>query len=165
MITAVFPTFFGAVRVRCDTTAIWQVDLMAPGTEYTPPPEIPLIQKFHAWLNAYETRDFQPMDLPLHLEMVPAFSRRVLVSLADICPGRTLTYAELGRRLGLFHHARAIGQVMARNPWPLLLPCHRVVAAQGQGGFGPGPAMKRALLEHESGNRFFRELTIPGTSE
>jgi len=63
--------------------------------------------------------------------------------------GRTVTYGELARRAGRPGAARAVGQAMARNPVPILVPCHRVVAAAGLGGFGGGAALKRRLLALE----------------
>lgn len=74
-------------------------------------------------------------DLPLDLEGLPPFHRRVLELLRDTRPGERLSYGLLARRAGSPGAARAVGQAMAHNPLPLLIPCHRVVAAQGPGGF------------------------------
>lgn len=79
------------------------------------------------------------------------FGRRVLETLAREVPwGETVTYGELADMAGAPRAARAVGNVMAHNPVQLLIPCHRVVAANGLGGYGSaGLALKRALLEHE----------------
>jgi methylated-DNA-[protein]-cysteine S-methyltransferase len=79
------------------------------------------------------------------------FGRRVFETLAREVPwGETVTYGELGDMVGSPRAARAVGNVMAHNPVQILLPCHRVVALGGIGGYGPsGVALKRALLEHE----------------
>ncbi len=90
--------------------------------------------------------------VPLDLAGVPSFHRRVMQAARRIPYGRTLTYGELASRAGSPHAARAVGQAMARNPLPLVVPCHRVVAAGGGlGGFGGGLALKRRLLALERG--------------
>lgn len=79
------------------------------------------------------------------------FGRRVLETLTREVPwGETVTYRELADLAGAPRAARAVGNVMAHNPAQILLPCHRVVAADGIGGYGAsGVGLKRALLEHE----------------
>lgn len=78
------------------------------------------------------------------------FQRRVLIALAKVRFGRTLSYGELASRAGRPGAARAVGGAMAKNPIPLVVPCHRVLAAGGKiGGFGGGLPMKRALLALE----------------
>jgi methylated-DNA-[protein]-cysteine S-methyltransferase len=78
------------------------------------------------------------------------FRRRVLCELAKVRFGHTLSYGELARRAGNPGAARAVGGVMAKNPIPLVVPCHRVLAAGGKiGGFTGGLRLKRALLDLE----------------
>jgi methylated-DNA-[protein]-cysteine S-methyltransferase len=79
------------------------------------------------------------------------FGRRVLETLAREVPwGETVTYGELADMVGAPRAARAVGNVMAHNPVQILLPCHRVVAAHGIGGYGSaGVGLKRVLLELE----------------
>jgi methylated-DNA-[protein]-cysteine S-methyltransferase len=89
--------------------------------------------------------------IPLDLASLPRFHKRALLAARKIPFGRTVTYGELAARAGRPHAARAVGQAMARNPVPLVVPCHRVVAADGNlGGFGGGAAMKRRLLALEN---------------
>jgi methylated-DNA-[protein]-cysteine S-methyltransferase len=91
----------------------------------------------------------EEFDLVLDWEGVDTMHRRVLETLCETAPyGSTVTYGELGRRSGV-EDAREIGVHMARNPLPLVVPCHRVVAADGLGGFGGGLELKRRLLELE----------------
>jgi len=74
----------------------------------------------------------------------------VLMTLYKVPTGQTLTYGELAGRCERPKAARAIGRVMASNPWPLIVPCHRVLGASGKlTGFGPGLDMKAYLLEKE----------------
>lgn len=90
-------------------------------------------------------------DIPVHLAVGP-FEREVLDLLRTLPPGTTATYGEIARRLGRPGAARAVGNACARNPVPVVIPCHRVVpAAGGVGSYsgGEGPATKRRLLERE----------------
>ena len=91
------------------------------------------------------------LDLKLlRLEVLEPFTRKAVLGLLSIPAGKVTTYGRLAARLGRFRAARAVGNAMAANPFPLLLPCHRVIRADGTlGGFGGGLRMKRALLEAE----------------
>jgi O-6-methylguanine DNA methyltransferase len=83
------------------------------------------------------------------------FQRRVLEHVARIPRGQVRTYGELARELGMPNAARAVGGVMRTNPWPILIPCHRVVGAGGAltGYSGPGSVCaKQRLLELEHGS-------------
>ncbi len=78
------------------------------------------------------------------------FQQRVWKITRAIPRGQTRTYGEIAREFGSPGAARAVGQAMARNPWPMLVPCHRVVGHDGRlTGFGGGLAMKQHLLEME----------------
>ena len=73
----------------------------------------------------------------------------MLETLCEAAPyGTTITYGELGRRAGV-EDPRDVGVLMSRNPLPLVVPCHRVVAADGLGGYGGGLDLKQRLLELE----------------
>jgi methylated-DNA-[protein]-cysteine S-methyltransferase len=81
---------------------------------------------------------------------ITPFRRAVMEECMRIPAGKTLTYAELAARVGRPGAARAVGRVMATNPWPLLVPCHRVVGSDGTlHGYGGGLPMKAALLRAE----------------
>ena len=91
-------------------------------------------------------------DAPLDLEGVPAMHQRVYAIARAIPPGATCTYGEIAARLGDSQLARAVGQALARNPIPIIVPCHRVLAAGGRsGGFsgGLGVSTKLRLLAIE----------------
>ncbi len=89
-------------------------------------------------------------SVPVDLGGCTGFTRRVLMAARRIPPGTTITYGELARRAGSRRASRAVGQVMAHNPVPLVVPCHRVVAAAGPGGYGGGREMKARLLALEA---------------
>lgn len=91
-------------------------------------------------------------DIPLRMEGIPAFHRRVYEIARAIPPGRTLTYGEIAERLGEPGSARAVGQALGRNPFAPVVPCHRVLAARsGAGGFSAdgGVATKLRMLQIE----------------
>ena len=88
----------------------------------------------------------------LDMEAVPAFDRRVYEVARSIDPGRTLTYGEIAVRLGERGAARAVGAALGRNPFAIVVPCHRVLAADGRpGGFSAagGVVTKLRLLTIE----------------
>lgn len=72
-------------------------------------------------------------DVPLDMTGVPAFHRRVYDIARSIPPGETLTCGEIATRLGEPHAALAVGQALGANPFPIVVPCHRVLAAGGKG--------------------------------
>jgi methylated-DNA-[protein]-cysteine S-methyltransferase len=90
--------------------------------------------------------------ITLDLEGVPDFHRRVYAVARTIPPGATLSYGEIAARLGDPGSARAVGQALGRNPFVIVVPCHRVLAAGGKtGGFSAngGTATKLTLLAIE----------------
>lgn len=101
-------------------------------------------------LFAGEKRDLS--DLPLAIETVPAFHRKVYEIALAIPHGETLTYGEVAQRLGEPGAARAVGVALGQNPWPIIVPCHRVLAAGGKtGGFsadgGVGTKLRILTIE------------------
>ena len=89
-------------------------------------------------------------DLSLDLDRVAPFHREVLVELAQVPFGQTTTYGTLAAQAGRPSAARAVGTVMNRNPIPIVLPCHRVVGANGSlTGYAGGLHVKEALLRLE----------------
>lgn len=93
----------------------------------------------------------EPVDVPVDLKGRSAFARRVLGVVRRIPRGTVYTYAEVAKRAGCRGGARAVGRVMATNPIPLLIPCHRVIRSDGRLGdySGGGPKMKQRLLSLE----------------
>jgi methylated-DNA-[protein]-cysteine S-methyltransferase len=76
------------------------------------------------------------LEAQLDLSRVPAFNAKVYAIARQIPPGETLTYGEVAVRLGDRLLAQQVGQALGRNPWPIIVPCHRVTAAGGKlGGF------------------------------
>jgi methylated-DNA-[protein]-cysteine S-methyltransferase len=105
-------------------------------------------------IDAYFAGDLKDFSLPLD----PAgteFQRRVWLALADIGFGATESYKDLATRVGNPKACRAVGLANGRNPIPLILPCHRVIGANGSlTGYGGGLELKKRLLDHERGGLF-----------
>jgi methylated-DNA-[protein]-cysteine S-methyltransferase len=103
----------------------------------------------------------------LDMRRVPEFARRVYEAARTIPAGETLTYGEIAKRLGEEPRmAKDVGQALARNPYPIIVPCHRVVAAGGKlGGFSAagGVATKQRLLDIERANASW-QLPLLATS-
>lgn len=130
--------------------------LSAPGVS----PRNALAERARTQLERYRENPDARFDLPLQVEGTP-FQRRLWDALCGIPRGKTLTYGELARRLDA--EARAVGQACGDNRLPIVIPCHRVVAADGLGGFAHSTGgylleAKRWLLLHEIGADAF-ELT------
>ena len=86
----------------------------------------------------------------LELERCSEFQHRVLLAEFKIPRGWVSTYGRIAKSLGVPGGARAVGNALARNPFPIVIPCHRAIMADGRlGGYQGGPKMKRALLEME----------------
>ncbi len=148
---AVLKTPFGALGVRTAGKAIAEIRFLPPGTTARKPQNA-LAERACAQLAAYLADPKAGFDLPLE----PAgtdFQRSVWRAIAAIPQGRTLTYGEIAKRLQ--SAPRAVGQACGRNPYPVVVPCHRVVASDGGlGGFANARGgylldTKRWLLEHE----------------
>lgn len=106
-------------------------------------------------LRAYFAGGHESFDLPIPLDGLGTATTAVLTALKDtVGHGETVTYGELAARSGSAVPARAIGSIMGSNPVPIVIPCHRVVASDGLGGYsggdpGRGRETKLWLLEHE----------------
>ncbi len=108
-----------------------------------------VLDRAQAWLAAYFQHRPLPALPPLAAEGT-AFQRAVWARLCAIPYGQVATYGAIAAELGKPGGARAVGQANGRNPIPIMVPCHRVVAGGGAlGGFSAGLARKRWLLKHE----------------
>ncbi len=108
----------------------------------------PLLAEARRQLQAYFDGDRLSFDLPL-APAAPPYQRRVWQALCEIPPGTTRSYADIARAVG--GSPRAVGGANGRNPIPIVIPCHRVVATTGIGGYsgGDGLPTKRFLLALE----------------
>ena len=100
-------------------------------------------------LKEYFSGARKDFDLPLHL-IGTEFQKLVWRQLYRVPYGRTASYKEIAEKIGKPKAMRAVGQANHRNPIPIIIPCHRIIGANGQlVGFGGGLDMKRFLLSHE----------------
>lgn len=149
------PTPVGAVGVVSDGIAITRVTWRSEAPDGVSPEPDVLVDEALAQLGAYFDGRLRNFDLPIDLGDQTDATRAVLMALYEtVDHGETITYGGLAARSGTTVPARGIGSIMGANPVPLIVPCHRVVAGDGLGGYsggspGEGLATKRWLLEHE----------------
>ena len=108
----------------------------------------PILKETATQLEEYFAGERTDFDLRMELDGTP-FQREVWAELARIPYAETISYGELARRVGRPRGPRAVGQANGRNPIPIIVPCHRVLASNGIGGYGGGLTVKRALLALE----------------
>jgi methylated-DNA-[protein]-cysteine S-methyltransferase len=102
-------------------------------------------------LRQYFAGQRSPFDLPLDLNQGTVFQQQVWHGLLDIPTGQTISYGNLGRRIGRAAAVRAVGAAVGRNPISIVVPCHRVVGADGSlTGYAGGLERKVALLQLEA---------------
>ncbi|MCL6480284.1 MAG: methylated-DNA--[protein]-cysteine S-methyltransferase [Firmicutes bacterium] len=149
--SAVLETPVGRLRVVASPRGICRVAFGArhqSGTNGTPAARRHLAAAV-AQLREYFAGRRRQFRLRVELVGTP-LERRIWQALREIPFGGTISYGALARRLGVPRAARAVGRACAKNPLPVIVPCHRVVAADGSlHGFGGGLWRKQRLLEHE----------------
>jgi methylated-DNA-[protein]-cysteine S-methyltransferase len=122
-----------------------------PGSEWVEDREP--VQEVLNQLKAYFAGQLRAFSLNLCLNVTP-FQERVLRAVRRIPYGKTATYGELAKKIGCPRASRAVGQANARNPIPIVIPCHRVIGSDGKlTGFGGGLGVKQALLDLEQRHR------------
>jgi methylated-DNA-[protein]-cysteine S-methyltransferase len=141
------------LRVTVSAGAVIDVDFLPLGQAPTPlppaeGPDGPLLDDAQAQLQAYLEGKRHRFDLPLR-QPGTLFQDSVWRALQAIPWGHTLTYAGLAQAIGKPDAARAVGMALGKNRLPILVPCHRVLAADGMGGFSGGLDWKAKLLELE----------------
>jgi methylated-DNA-[protein]-cysteine S-methyltransferase len=144
MFNAVIDAPFGKVGIRTGGDAVREI-VYLPETVANLQPDCALAARAAQQIERYFERASAGFDLPLAALGTP-FQRRVWQGICDIEPGAVLTYGVLAKRIGS-DSARAVGQACGSNPFPLVIPCHRVVSASGIGGFA-----------HHGGDGFFRNV-------
>jgi len=148
---AILPAPFGALGLRISDTQLIGLDFLPPGTA-TIHSNTPLIKHIETQLAAYYANPQHVFQLPL-AQHGSAFRLKVWHALMQIPAGQTRSYGDIARAIG--SAPRAVGQAVGDNPLPIIIPCHRVIAANGTlGGFmhsrtGYSQDIKRWLLAHE----------------
>jgi methylated-DNA-[protein]-cysteine S-methyltransferase len=144
-------TPIGPIGLAVSAAGLAQVNLSGPvAPDTSGGPADPALAAAIAQLTEYFAGERQVFDVPLDWSGMGGLRLRVLRALhAEVPYGKTVTYGELAAMAGAPDAARAVGGIMNSNPLPLIVPCHRVVASDGLGGFGGGLEMKRWLLTRE----------------
>jgi methylated-DNA-[protein]-cysteine S-methyltransferase len=143
-------TPIGELTLVASDTALMAVHFPTPRSVASPGGEVtPLLARVRQQLEEYFARIRTSFDLPLD-PVGSEFQRRVWDALRAIPYGTTVSYSDIARRLGDARATRAVGAANGQNPIPIIVPCHRVIGADGDlTGFGGGIERKRWLLEHE----------------
>ena len=160
----VFKTSFGwcALVFRRDPLSVVEILLpkprrvltenLAPAGDRTARPPEP-VRCLAGDIRDYFDAPPHPLSVPwdlLDLSAMTKLQRRVLETTAAISFGQTRSYSDIAGDVGIPRAARFVGNTMARNPFPIVIPCHRVVRADGSPGrFGGGTALKRRMLALE----------------
>ncbi|MBT9525056.1 MAG: methylated-DNA--[protein]-cysteine S-methyltransferase [Rhizobacter sp.] len=138
-------------RTQAGLAGAWFEDQKWHPSELDAPeqPEDPLLQQAATQINEYFAGDRTHFELPLDLQGTP-FQQAVWRALCAIDAGITESYATVARRIGAPQAVRAVGAAVGRNPVSVIVPCHRVVGADGSlTGYAGGLERKRALLTLE----------------
>lgn len=138
----------GPIRIEAQNGAIEQVLFT---DEELMPTEDKLLQEAQKQLQEYFAGERKAFDLPLRMQGTP-FQLAAWRVLQGIPYGETITYGQEAERMGNRKAARAAGGANHQNRLSILVPCHRVVAATGMGGYGWGTEKKKFLLEMEEKN-------------
>lgn len=145
----------GSVTIASDGTSVtglWFDGQKHYGTTLTPEPvlcDLPVFRETIAWLECYFSGKAPAFTLPLRCTGTP-FQMKVWELLRSIPYGETVTYGELARTMDPPTSPRAVGNAVGRNPISILIPCHRVMGADGAlTGYAGGTGRKQALLRLE----------------
>lgn len=126
-----------------------ETGMPAPGHDWVHDPAHPVLRRAAAQLAEYFAGRRRVFDLP-HAPAGTPFQRAVWKAIASVPAGATISYTELARRAGHPGSFRAVGAATGRNPLAIVVPCHRIVGADGSlTGYAGGLARKRALLAFE----------------
>lgn len=147
------------VKFYCDQGKITKIDLKdtANGIQWeiaSEQKDVSLEKKIHAWMEDYSKRRQTKVQLPLDLASLPAYTQKILLALQEIPFGETSTYQKLAIKTKNPKASRAVGNACGRNPFPLVIPCHRVLKSDGTlGGFAFGQKLKQTLISYETTSR------------
>ncbi len=140
-----FDSFLGNIIVEADDRYLLAIHL-SPKLEQNPNA---ITQMAIQWLESYFQRVPQNITLPLRSPNT-LFGQKVREAVMQIPFGHTAAYQKIAQRAGNEKAARAVGILMRHNPYMLYVPCHRVTAKKGVGGYNGGIEIKKRLLEFEN---------------
>jgi len=165
-LTVLFDTALGRCGIHWSEAGVTGVDLPSAATRGPSPLDAatapPFVRAAINGIRAVLAGESPELGaVPIDERGIDAFRRRVYAATRDIRPGTTATYGQVARAIGEPDAARDVGAALARNPVPVIVPCHRVVAANGAltGFSAPGGlATKRRMLELEGAPGFGQQV-------
>ncbi len=153
-------TPLGPVRITSNGSAITSVLFIDDEAEAAETPSDPVVAECIRQLEAYFAGRITQFDLPLAPQGTE-FQQRVWAELQKVPFGRTARYSDLAHRLGDPNLTRAVGAANGSNPIAIIIPCHRIIGADGSlTGYAGGLWRKQRLLRHESGQGELFETSV-----
>ncbi len=141
----------GLLEIALIAHKVQRVSLLSQGKVSNPAPLTTLQEKIIHALDSYFHGQLPILDVPLDWNQGTEFQQKVWRALLQIPYGETRSYADIAHEVKNPKAVRAVGQAVGKNPWLILVPCHRVIASSGKlGGFSCGLDIKRQLLQIES---------------
>ena len=145
-------TSLGSIKIRTKNNSLVSLSFSPATADLNPPPPPPQFRDLAKRLQQYcrgEKTGFQ--NIPVDLDSATEFRKKVWEATRSIPCGETRSYQWVAQQIRKPKAARAVGQALGKNPLPIIIPCHRVIAADGSiGGYNGGVEMKRRLLNLES---------------
>ena len=150
----------GVIRVHFAEGFITRVELKTLSHQEGASAQKGLPKSIKRYLDSYFLKKPTPIEPQWFKAPQSVFAKKIYRTLQMVKFGTHVSYGELAQKAGYStHYARAVGQAMHKNPWPLFVPCHRVISGDGSlGGFSADESIKRALLVHEG---FHVSTTLP----
>ncbi|MCA1960434.1 MAG: methylated-DNA--[protein]-cysteine S-methyltransferase [Desulfomonile sp.] len=145
-----FSPVVGWLELRVSDTGVRSISFISPPSSVRKRDGHPIMNRLIEQLDRYFSGDLTAFTVPVDVDTGTPFQRKVWEELTRIPYGETRSYADLAAAIGSPRAARAVGSANGENPVPILIPCHRVVKADGAlGGFSSGTHIKQALLKLE----------------
>ena len=140
-------TPIGRLAIICTETALHAIDQMdeLPCCDE----KIPIVEEVERQIIEYFSGVRRKLDVPIDASLGTAFQREVWQAVMRIPYGQTRSYGEVAAMIGRPKAARAVGRAMACTPVPIVVPCHRVVASKGFGGYGGNLQVKEYMIAME----------------
>lgn len=136
---------FGIKQIQLVSSEKMQVEILSPNQD------IELFKKIESWANDYSSGKNPTVHLPLDFQAMPFFTKDVLIAMQTISFGTVCTYGDVAKMVRAPRAARAVGSACRRNPFPLVIPCHRVIdSGKNLRGYSAGGLeIKKLLLDYE----------------
>ena len=140
-------TPIGRLAIICTETAVHRIDRMneLPCSNTV----IPIVKQTEEQIREYFSGVRRKLDVPIDENVGTSFQKKVWQAVRQIPYGQTCSYGEVAAMIGKPRAARAVGSAMACTPFPIVVPCHRVVSARGIGGYGGNLDVKEFLIAME----------------